>query len=148
MLVKYQLAPRRAICCSLPIDNASTVLYTIGMNGDRKEYIYGLFDPETGAIRYIGRSWNVDNRYKSHCFTRDRSPKAQWVKSLAAQGQRPDVAVLQECADANEAKTAEYDWIMKVIDAGGDLLNARYVGCENPYKGRSYRVFPYGRNRQ
>lgn len=109
----------------------------------KPHYIYGLFDPTTGEIRYIGRTWNVDKRYKTHCFTIDKSPKAQWIKSLAANGQRPEVAILQECSDTSDAKRAEYDWIMKVISAGGNLLNARYVGCESPYKGRSYHVFPY-----
>jgi len=61
-------------------------------------YIYGLVDPRTGQIRYIGRSEAPERRLSHHMSTartgNDATPKADWLRELIAANTSPLVAIL------------------------------------------------------
>ena len=78
-------------------------VYTVVPRG--RFVIYGLFDPRTGELRYIGKSVNSSKRAYSHTKSSDlkrhgRTPKTAWIKSLLRLGLRPQVQILKECATA------------------------------------------------
>lgn len=49
-------------------------------------FVYGLVDPISGAIRYVGETINVENRVKSHWYQRHydtgNMPLKRWLRSL------------------------------------------------------------------
>ncbi len=70
---------------------------TIGEHS-KLAYIYGLFDPRTDELRYIGVTRRrLTERYRAHvCESIDRphSRKQWWIFTLATLGLRPTVRVL------------------------------------------------------
>src|SRR5687767_750207 len=68
-------------------------------------FIYGLADPETQAVHYIGRSRNPKQRYNGHLTEARTSPllssKTLWLSELLAQGLKPTLLVLEETNEAD-----------------------------------------------
>lgn len=63
--------------------------------------IYGLIDPRTGLLRYIGKtSQSLTIRLKNHCTDGHRKydHRANWIRSLAAAGFRPQIVEIETCA--------------------------------------------------
>jgi hypothetical protein len=85
--------------------------------------IYGLFDPDTDELRYIGKANNAGKRLKTHlqdCKTRAR-PVNHWVRSLIKTGKLPVMRVL-ETVPADEWEQAERKLIAK-YRGSANLLN-------------------------
>ncbi len=61
-----------------------------------KTFIYGLKDPETKLIRYIGKSNDPEKRYRDHLRDKSITYKTYWIKSLAAKGLYPELVILEE----------------------------------------------------
>lgn len=75
--------------------------------------VYGLVDPRTRLVRYIGKSTTGMKRPSQH-----RRPKpsnvtwcANWVRSLHDVGAQPEIIVLDEFEDAEALNRAERWWI-------------------------------------
>jgi hypothetical protein len=69
--------------------------------------IYGLYDPETNELRYVGKANNAAKRLKKHIEERGlHRPVCHWVKSIIDQGKCPRVVVL-ETVPAKEWDEAE-----------------------------------------
>lgn len=69
--------------------------------------IYGLYDPDTDELRYIGKANNAAKRLKTHVLERKLNrPINRWVNKLVVQGKCPVMRVL-EIAQSNEWETAE-----------------------------------------
>lgn len=64
--------------------------------------IYGLIDPRSGLIRYIGKANNSISRLKSHIRdSRTRNtPVYAWIRKLASLGFEPDIIVLSACRES------------------------------------------------
>ena len=62
-------------------------------------FIYSLKDPITYQIKYIGKTIDINRRYKEHIQThRNRkSKKNSWVISLIKNGLEPIMEILEEC---------------------------------------------------
>ena len=84
--------------------------------------IYALVDPRTEAVRYVGRSDNLELRYKRHCLYPSPSRKGQWVKELRVEGLRPQLRVLEEVA-REVAEAREVHWITVFLQEGANLTN-------------------------
>jgi DNA-binding XRE family transcriptional regulator len=84
-------------------------------------YIYGLAEPTTGEVRYVGRSANPENRLCGHLHEAilSRRPKDDWIYSLALQGRAPDLVILDEAA-CEMAAEVEAQWVGQF---GSQLLN-------------------------
>lgn len=67
-------------------------------NGAPQHLIYGLVDPRTKLVRYVGCSSKGTARPRQHrepgILTKDRTRKANWIRSLHAAGLDYEVAVL------------------------------------------------------
>lgn len=93
-------------------------------------FIYSLADPDTGAIRYIGKAGNVKRRLQRHLreSKKDtRSPKKAWVKSLLCAGKRPVLEPLDN-VPANEWEFWEQYWISQCKAWGYSLTNSTRGG--------------------
>lgn len=90
-------------------------------------FIYGLTDPRTGEIRYVGKSATGMKRPRLHGkpsrLAKDRTHKANWIRSLLAQGIHYGVEVLQYVASREELNDAERYWIREARNAGWELTN-------------------------
>ena len=91
--------------------------------------IYGLFDPRTDELRYVGKSTSGLKRPRNHTKTSDlkrhgRTHKTAWVKSLLSVGLKPVVKVLWECSTAEVLYDEEQRQIAHYRRLGFRLTNA------------------------
>lgn len=68
-------------------------------------YIYGLVDPRSGVVRYIGKTQRqirnaVESRYNRHIAESKSTPllthKTRWISGLLELGLKPEVLILDE----------------------------------------------------
>ena len=75
-----------------------------------KFIIYGLRDPRTGEIRYVGKSSYGINRAYQHSrpgdLDKDPTYKGKWLRKLRKLGLRAEAVVLQ-CCEQHELDNAE-----------------------------------------
>lgn len=58
--------------------------------------IYGLYDPDSGALRYVGKAKNSNERLKRHIGERNKGrPVNNWIRKMLADGKTPRVEVLE-----------------------------------------------------
>lgn len=91
---------------------------------ERTGSVYGLLDPTTGFIRYIGAtSRSLPDRLANHLSMsrKRRSRLYVWMSELIAQGLRPQIILLQT-VDVTSLEMAE----KRHIIAYPDLLNATW----------------------
>lgn len=88
-------------------------------------FIYGLADPLSGNIRYIGRSINPKERYRFHVRTKKRlkTHKDFWIASLRKLGILPELIILET---TTEEKSIELEifWIAEYRSIGFNLTNS------------------------
>jgi hypothetical protein len=73
--------------------------------------IYGLIDPISLMVRYVGLSSSGMERPKAHtqpCLRTAATHCGAWIRSLALQGLVPSITVLEECP--KEALSAQEGW--------------------------------------
>lgn len=92
-----------------------------------KVYIYGLVDPVSKEIRYVGKTvQSVENRLASHLSKAKTSKKKThvycWIKSLLTQNLKPDIVVLEE-VDSKTWEESEKFFISYFKYIGADLTN-------------------------
>lgn len=91
-----------------------------------KYLIYGLVDPRTKAIRYIGKSSSGLSRPRRHRAARELQANTRcctWIKSLHAAGTDYDTVVLQELRRESQLNAAERRWIQCGLALGWRLTN-------------------------
>lgn len=78
--------------------------------------VYGLTDPRTGLIRYVGQT-TADPKRRRHGHVMsalrksERTRKEQWIYELNVFGLEPGVVVLEKCRTIGELDRAERKWI-------------------------------------
>lgn len=72
--------------------------------------IYGLTDPRTGIVRYIGKSDDPVLRLKGHLVDHGKCHRTNWLQELIRAGLRPGVVILEE-VPVTEWQDAERWWI-------------------------------------
>jgi hypothetical protein len=88
-------------------------------------FVYGLIDPRTRFVRYIGKSTTGMSRPKAHREPKIRSRNthcAAWVRSLIALGLDYEICVL-ETATRETVDDTERWWIAFARACGWDLTN-------------------------
>ena len=97
--------------------------------------IYGLVDPRTALLRYVGRSSYGLARAKEHLKPTARGSigKKAWVDELRRNGLTPTVVILQVTSTAAELPVAERQWIAFLSGHRGQLLNATPGGGSPTY---------------
>lgn len=99
-------------------------------------YIYALLDPDTGIVRYIGKSVDLTRRMNQHCRVdpASKNQRAMWIASLAAVGKTPNMIVIENCTDENWQE-AERRWIAHYLPTG-NLTNTSPGGESGMYSDR------------
>src|SRR6185295_7405409 len=93
----------------------SVETYLYGFMALSRFLVYGLFDPESGELRYVGRSSSGTKRAQDHLrgsslLLDDHCHR--WIKNLLARGLRPSVEVLEECPISGDVLTPEINaWL-------------------------------------
>lgn len=108
-----------------------------------KFLVYGLTDPRTGDVCYIGKSSSGSKRPLFHgrerALEKDYTRKACWIRSLQVKGLRYGVRVLGWCRNAGALDNLERCWIVNArtlgwpitnMTDGGDGSAGRIVGAE------------------
>ncbi len=105
--------------------------------------VYGLFDPRTGKLRYVGKSTFGVKRIRRHWAAstlenpRNRCRTKNWCLSLLAQGLEPQGQVLEVCSSVAEVADAEVFWIGYFRMIGACLLNHDRGGAGGRHGPRS-----------
>lgn len=108
--------------------------------GGIRHIIYGLTDPTTGELRYIGRSSSGFRRPRSHWEDSKtigrHDPCHAWIRALLVKGLTPSIEVLEEVVDSqrvhDELNELERFWIASVRASGGLLKNVTDGGDSFP----------------
>lgn len=93
-------------------------------------WIYGLEDPRTGEIRYVGRSANPEGRMAGHCSVSAARAVYDWTSELRQLGLKPILRFLLQVKPGEDAARAEGDEILR----RPGLLNDRRPNGRLPKK--------------
>jgi hypothetical protein len=91
--------------------------------------IYGLLDPDTLELRYIGKTNQPEKRMKQHLYAsqlKTKTHRNDWIRSLLQQGKKPAFIVLEQ--NVQDADEAEISWIVKTRQLGARLTNGTNGG--------------------
>jgi len=88
-----------------------------------KVYIYGLAEPDTGAIRYVGKTIHPELRMKQHNWNAG-GLRGRWLNELHGLDMEPDIKILEVCTEENW-RDREIHWIRQLLGEGADLLNKK-----------------------
>lgn len=101
------------------------MLYYTLMEPNRHYVIYGLVDPETSELRYVGKSSiglkRGHQKHSAHC--------ENWRKSLRARNLKPKVIVIEDLTSYGESlNEREKHWIAYHRSQGASLTNLTVGG--------------------
>lgn len=92
-----------------------------------KFLIYGLVDPRTQELRYVGKSTKGLLRPRQHMtpafLRRDTGHKGNWIRQLQAEGLKPEIEVLETHESAEALPDAEQHFIAYFRSLGCRLTN-------------------------
>lgn len=87
-------------------------------------HYYGLLDPRRGTIRYVGRSFAMNLKYRYGTHARGfASPTRAWVLRLASEGYVPHLRVLETVTRDEFSPTREGEWYDHFAGQGNDMVN-------------------------
>jgi len=86
-------------------------------------YIYGLLDPMSGRVRYIGKSTRPKERLQNHMNEVSSCHRSHWLQSLKRQGVKPELRILEEVAPDAKWQEREKYWIAMGKNLGWPLTN-------------------------
>ncbi len=91
-------------------------------------FIYGMSDPRTNEIRYVGKTHNLIGRLENHLRRKDeRSIKSKWIKDLKCLNLAPEIFILEEVKNENWQEL-EIFWIQYLKFIGCNLTNSTAGG--------------------
>lgn len=103
-------------------------------------YIYTLSDPETGEVRYVGKTSNPRHRLASHIrVLHIFSHKRNWIKSLLDRGLEPVMDIIDEVPQNDPSSWIELEefYIKYLSFCGCRLTNQSERSCggfsKSPY---------------
>jgi hypothetical protein len=90
-------------------------------------FIYGLVDPITKHLRYVGLSTTGLKRPRSHIspsrLRKDKTHKANWIRQLVKVGLQYEIVIIQSFLEADLLGEAEVFWISYFRNMGYPLTN-------------------------
>lgn len=101
--------------------------------------IYGLYDPDSGELRYVGKAKSSAKRLKTHIWDSRtaKRPVCLWIAGLVAAGKAPVMRLL-ETVDDSEWKAAEKR-LIALHRKTSSLLNLAHGGDE-PFQTKEQRA--------
>lgn len=106
----------------------------------RTTFIYVLKEPDTGEIRYVGKSDNPKQRFGLHLRNRGRSHKIHWIQNLLSKGLKPDLEIIDEVS-FEEWEQWEVAWIEYFRELGSQLTNTSPGGGGSGLLGEKHPMF-------
>lgn len=102
-----------------------------GLAQPDKAFVYGLFEPDSLEVRYIGKT-HMEPRQRLHLHIHgarmgDQTGKAEWIRAILSSGRRPLLIVL-DCVAYKDWPSAEQRWVEAARDAGFAILNSQGAG--------------------
>lgn len=102
--------------------------------------VYGLIDPRTNEIRYIGESKDIETRYANHLSGYRRSAPitsvgrflVRWLRELNSGGLRPELKVLFDLPDSTKKDRLEME--ERAIDMYRELLGQADLNLKGGWK--------------
>ena len=88
-------------------------------------FIYTLSDPDTNIIKYVGKTVNIQKRFKEHSNinnTKANTKKDTWIKKLYKNNKTPKIDIL-DIVNENEWQYWEMYWISQLKQWGFELKN-------------------------
>jgi hypothetical protein len=98
------------------------------VQASRKIHVYGMVDPRTKEIRYVGQSDNIKRRYGAHLKASHSIGLKSWIDDLTLEGENPLLIIL-ETAEMSEASARELHWIETLRSQGHRLINSIRPMC-------------------
>lgn len=91
-------------------------------------YIYGLFDPRTGELRYVGKSDRPRRRLADQIRERADTHRCHWVQELCALGLKPEQCIIDAVPVGDDWQAVEMAYIRGAQLAGHALTNGTAGG--------------------
>lgn len=87
--------------------------------------IYGIIDPYTHELRYVGKSSNIARRKVVHKYDalHTRGPKSKWLSNIYNQGDTPIFVELEAVPLGSSWEEYEMFWIAYAKFLGAELFN-------------------------
>lgn len=99
---------------------------------DKTIKFYILEHPETGYVRYIGKTvQSLERRLYSHLRCRFESYKSNWIKSLRRKGLTPKISLIEEIEYTENWEWLEEYWISQFRAWGFRITNMTDGGDGN-----------------
>ena len=112
--------------------------------GDEVFHVYGLMDPDTKELRYIGKTKQpLKLRLRHHVNPsrlKKQGHKEAWLRTLACVGKKPEIVSIERFDSEDECYAAEIEWI-RVCRASGKRLTNLKDGGSGPRGRMAPRVF-------
>lgn len=104
------------------------------------DYIYCLFEVDSDAIFYVGRTIHPQQRLKEHqygarIYKEGDEDKYCYAHALDAIGIKWDLRVVQECGEGTEFFE---DYYVNLFRMHGEPIQNMKAGDDQPWMGRSY----------
>lgn len=99
----------------------------------RETTVYGLIDPRTGEIRYVGHTVNLKQRLSFHMSQPASIAMRGWIGELKAAKLKPTPVILEKTT-AFYAFKVELKWINTLHEAGAPLLNHMSLWNQPDYR--------------
>lgn len=113
----------------------------------QKTYIYALKDPNSDAIRYVGKSDTPRARFSTHVSDakneKNKYHCAAWIRSLLRKNQQPRLEIIDEVEDGeNAGYPLEAAYIEFFQERGCNLTNSTPGGnCGPVMRGEKHPAF-------
>lgn len=116
-------------------------------------FIYCLSDPDTGEVRYIGKTKNLKSRFSGHTSRKNKCWSSYWIWSLRNSGKMPIMEELEriENSDDKDWQEVERFYIayfrflgarLTNLDGGGIMKKGRH-----PSTGKRFSLANKGRKK-
>lgn len=87
--------------------------------------IYGIYDPRSSELRYVGKTINpLAARLSTHLRSTEKNYRAQWLRSMVAKGITPVILEIARLPHDGDWQAAERYWIAHFRSLGARLINA------------------------
>ena len=101
--------------------------------------LYGLYDPRTSELRYIGiTTRNINRRLREHVSNPTNPRMAKWINDLTSLGITPTITVIREYHTYDDLLQGEIIEIKQCRDLDIDLYNFSLGGDLNPMFGNHH----------